>query len=72
MTHKLQNLSDELHRITSYTGLMAQLAQDGNKTKIETVQLQQIFEDIATVTGKAYAELETIINSALYIDPYGQ
>ncbi len=72
MTHKLQNLSDELHRITSYTGLMAQLAQDGNKTKIETMQLQQIFEDIATVTAKAYAELETIINSEAYIDRYDQ
>ncbi len=58
---QLQKLSSELHRITSYTTIMAQLAQDGSHTALDTAQLQQVFADIASVTGTAFAEIEMII-----------
>lgn len=65
-THHLQPISNELHRITSYTAIMAQLAQDGTHSTIEVIQLQQIFADIAKVTGVAFAEIEAmIINEAI-------
>lgn len=70
MTHQLQTISNELHRINSYTGVMAKLAADGHKTQLDMGQLQKILDDVAKVTGWAYAEMETIINRDEYKDPF--
>lgn len=67
----LQNLSNDLNRITSYANIMAQMAKDGSKATLEISQLQAVFTDIANVTGLAYAEMEKIIHNE-YVDKYNQ
>ena len=62
MTPNQASISSELLRISSYTGVMSRLANNGNSTKVDTAQLQTIFSDIAKVTGLAYAEIQSIIN----------
>jgi hypothetical protein len=71
MTHNLQNISDELQRITSYTALLAKLAENGFQAQLESQQLQAVFADISKVTGCAYAEIQDIISTnSVYVDKY--
>lgn len=71
MTPNLASISSELLRISSYAGVMSQLANQGNKARLDTGQLQTIFSDIANVTGLAYAEMQSIINDDCpFVDNY--
>lgn len=67
----LASISAELLRISSYAGVMSQIAKAGDKECLDMVKLQAVFADIANVTERAYAEVEAIIQHDFeFIDPF--
>ena len=71
MTPNLASISSELLRISSYAGVMSQLAKSGQKESLDVIKLQAVFADIANVTEQAYAEVENIIhNECPFIDQF--